>query len=207
MANAALSPDEAASVVGRQSGSKAELLGRAVEAVTSRLAEACGPIIALDIEDEVHDGGGSEIWLRYRPVIEVIDVTEYAGTTSTALTIETPGVVPGYGYLLDRFEHDPTLYSGVVRRRAGGSDTPFLSGRANVVFNYRAGRAENTESVPALFKEAAAITLKNWWRTYEASTGNVDEFTVPQQSFPTFAIPKAVREMLEHHWQELPGIA
>ena len=60
--------------------------------------------------------------------------------------------------------------------------------------------------VGPLFKEAAAIFLKNIWRTYESSASLTNEFDVPISSFPHFGIPNAVKEMLPGEWREGSGI-
>ncbi len=71
--------------------------------------------------------------------------------------------------------------------------------------NYLAGRAASTTTVDPRHKEAAALMLRNLWRSYEISTGNRDQYDVPIQSFPTFAVPKAVRDLLSEEVQDPVG--
>ena len=194
-----LSDTEARQVLGMGTAdaSKGTALARAVSAVSNRLAEACGTIVYGTVTD-YFDGGCSRVWLR-QPVAQVNTVVEYDNTTAATLTAESNTSKPTTGYYLGTI-------NGELVRRDGNVDSYFPRGRNNVLVTYVVGRAANTAAVPERFKEAAAVTLKNWWRMYEAGAGRVNEYDVPQASFPTFAVPKAAKELLADEWRTGSGI-
>lgn len=144
----------------------ADSTGRLViltSAVSQQLDELCGPVVQRTVTAETHDGGSTFIALDERPVASVTTVTEYAGTTSTTLTAESNTSKTGNDYFLDT--------GGVIRRRSGGGDSRFPTGRGNVAVTYVAGRAANTAAVDAKFKQAAAMMLRNLWVS-EAASGS-----------------------------------
>jgi hypothetical protein len=144
----------------------ADSTGRLViltSAVSQQLDELCGPVVQRTVTAETHDGGSTFIALDDRPVASVTTVTEYAGTTSTTLTAESNTSKTGNDYFLDT--------GGVIRRRSGGGDSRFPTGRGNVAVTYVAGRAANTAAVDAKFKQAAAMMLRNLWVS-EAASGS-----------------------------------
>lgn len=144
----------------------ADSTGRLViltSAVSLQLDEMCGPVVVRTVTSETHDGGWTFIALDERPVASVTTVTEYAGTTSTTLTAESNTSKTGNDYFLDT--------GGVIRRRSGGGDSRFPTGRGNVAVTYVAGRATNTAAVDAKFKQAAAMMLRNLWVS-EAASGS-----------------------------------
>lgn len=196
-----LSDTEARAVIsmGAADSSKADALTRAITAVSTRLAASCGTIIQGTITGELHDGGQSYVYLKASPVVSVTTVVEYDGTTAGTLTAETNSSKPDASYHVNKV-------NGKLYRRHTGGDVRFIYGRQNISVTYVAGRCADTASVSPIFKEAAAITLKNWWRMYEAGNAVVQQYDVPQASFPTFAIPKAAKELLGNEWRTGSGI-
>jgi hypothetical protein len=173
-----------------------DVIVRLITTVSRRLDEAIGPTVQRSVTDERHDGGRPRIELQYGPVSAVTAVTEYQSTVPVLLTEEVPGLEPVDAWYGERYAPNRRLYSGIIARRLGGFPYNFWCGAGNVVCTYTAGRSASTGAVDARIKEGAAVTLKNWWRTYEQSVGGMGEFDVPHVNFPTFAIPAAVREML-----------
>lgn len=166
-----------------------------ITAVSRLLDQRAGPTVARTIT-ESHNGGGSFIRLRLKPVRSITSITEYISTTPTVLSATTAGTQPANGYLAEPYRPDPTLYSGKVRRVTAGHDLAFACGRLNIVAVYSAGRVQSTTSVDARFKEAAGICLENLWRERQQSARRFDEYEVPVQSFPTFALAKGAADLL-----------
>ncbi|SDZ55188.1 hypothetical protein SAMN05216215_10977 [Saccharopolyspora shandongensis] len=173
-----------------------------VTAVSQRLDKLVGPVVKRAITDETHDGGHHEVFLEHYPVRSITAMTEYDGITAVALAAETNASRPADGYLPDRYRPDRALLSSRIRRRRAGADAMFAAGRSNVVVSYEAGRFDSTETVGDRYKAAARFLLINLWRSQEDSVGQSAEFDVPMLSFPAFAIPRVVREMLAGEVQE-----
>lgn len=180
-------------------------LSELVTAISRRLDRACGAVVQRTITGEAHDGGSCEIRLHH-PAYAFTSVTEYQGTTAVALTRETVGTAPSDGYYAEPHKPAPSLYSGTLIRRAGGSDFPFYWGRGNVAVTYTAGRYATTAAVDPIFKRAARIMLRNLLGGDEPGTVNLGEFDVPGGRFPTFAIPNAAKQLLWDEWREIPGV-
>lgn len=183
--------------VGTPDTTKTAALARAISAVSDRIASAVGTIVYGTVTD-YFDGGCSTVWLR-QPVAQVVEVVEYDALAAATLTAETNTSKPTTGYYCGTI-------NGELVRRDGNADSYFPRGRNNVLVRYVVGRAATTATVPDRYKEAAAITLKSWWRMYEAGAGRVNEYDVPQASFPTFAVPKAAKELLADEWRTGSGI-
>lgn len=194
-----LSPEEAREVLGRGAAdvTKGTALARAVTAVSDRIAAGVGPIVYGTLT-ESFDGGCSSVWLK-GPVQSIVSVVEYDSTTAGTLAVSSNSSQPDNAYWAD-------TESGELVRRSGNADGRFPVGRRNVVVTYVAGRCASTATVPERYKEAAAVALKSWWRTYESGVGRTGEYDVPQASFPTFAVPKAVKDMLADEWRTGSGI-
>lgn len=180
-------------------------LARVITTVSRRLDRCIGPSVARLITGERQSGGFPQIELNYGPVRSVSSVVEYQATQAVTLTEASGGVEPTEGWYGERYAPDRTLYSGVIQRRIDAYPRTFWSGAGNVVCTYTAGRVSTTADVDADIKEGALIMIRNWWRSYEQSTARFDEFDVPQQNFPTFAIPKATKELLYELWQPETG--
>lgn len=172
-----------------------------VTAVARRLDKAVGPVVQRTVTAELHDGGHEYVYTVLYPVTSFTTVKEYADTTLTTLTRETNVTKPDSAYLIEPYKADPTLFSGKVRRRGGGSDVCFATGDQNVELTYVAGRAASTSAVDELFKNAARLFLQHLWNANRPSTGQMNEFEIPQANWPRFAVPNAVKELLADFWQ------
>lgn len=117
-----------------------------VSAVSARLDDVCGPIVART-RTEYHRAGQVLI-LDYPPVGALTSVTTRIGTTVTTLTVGdlvvAGQVVTRPGYVFD-------------------ADGP------GVTVTYSAGRCATTETVPNLFKVAARLFLQAIWRPAEGA--------------------------------------
>ena len=182
--------------------SRDEELAAYITAVSKMLDEWVGPTVQRTVTDETHDGltgygcRRQRITLQRRPVVSVTTVLEYSGTSATTLSLKSTSSHPDNGYRLEPYAADPGLYSGVVVRTSGSHDWWWEPERNNVKVTYAAGRVASTTAVDARFKQAAGLVLKNLWREEEFSVGVEGEFDVPRQTFPTFAMPNAVKELL-----------
>lgn len=137
-----------------------------ITAVSAQLDQMCGPVRTRSTT-ELHDGGTDRVHLRQRPVYSLTSVIEYDGTTATTLTAESNTSKTASDYL-----HDGTagrLASGTLIRRSSNTDGVFPSGRRNVSVTFLAGRAASTDGVPAKFKQAAVMMLRNVWVAEQAS--------------------------------------
>lgn len=189
--------------IGTGDTSEDDLLASYITAVSRELDRVAGQTVSSTYTSELHDGTNSsgrgwrhKIILRHRPVLVVTTVIEHRSGNPLALLAETTTQLPADAYLADRYEPDPTLYNGHIRRRASGDDAFFQYGRQNIAVTYTAGRVQSTGQVDARFKHAARITLQNLWRDREPGLEQQGEFDVPRSSFPTFAIPNAVKQLL-----------
>ncbi len=180
-------------------------LSRLISTVSDRLDSHIGPTIARSVTSERYDGGLDTIELRRSPAITISSVIEYQDTRPVYLAEEQPGIQPTEAWYGDRYTPEPSLYSGLLHRRLGSERYRFWSGRGNVVISYTAGRSTTTATVNPRIQEATFLCLRNMWRSYEQSVGPMSEFDVPAQSFPTFAIPKVVRQLLPDMYQSEVG--
>lgn len=174
-----------------------------VTAASRLLDRHAGYTVAYTSTSELHDGTNnsgrgyrSKIILRHRPVLSVASVIEHGNGSPLTLTAETASTKPAESYLVDRYDPDPTLGNGILRRRAGGLDGWFEYGRSNISVTYTAGRVQTTTQVDVRFKRACGIVLENLWRDREPGLEAMGEFDVPRQSFPTFAMPRAAAQLL-----------
>ena len=204
-----LSLTEAKGILAVSDTSQDTQIARLITAASRRLDLAVGPIVTRTVSNEVHEFATYRDWATrttiefdYCPVNSFITVTNYLGTTPTVLTQQTPGTSPSDGFFAESYKPDKTLYSGIITRKTGLYPYPFGD---IVACTYIAGRYTSTSTVDAKFKEAAGVMLRNSWRSYQQSTAPYGQFDVPQQTFPTFAIPNYVRELLALEWQPEVG--
>lgn len=171
-----------------------EELARFISAVSSRIDDLVGPVVARSVS-ELHDGGVRFIQPRTTPVGAITTLTEYDSTTPTVLTAESNVSKPSTGYLLDvKWSHDVR-----IRRRDGGSDARFASGRRNVELVYSAGRAATTADVPDVFKMAAALTVQHMWKPSAGMWAQTSQFgDEPRSHVAPWMVPKAVKELLHN---------
>lgn len=137
-----------------------------ITGISGRVDKLCGPVVQRAVTGERHNGGKSKVLLELQHVASVTSVTEWAGTTQTALTAETDGTKPANGFLLDPGEGG--IYAWVWRR-SGNGDATFPVGRRNVVVAYIAGRYTATATVDETFKLAAASVLRRFWKREQSS--------------------------------------
>ncbi len=200
-----LTPEEARQFLARgvTDANNAGALALGISAVSQKLDEMCGPVVTGGtlgtITGELHNGGCSHIYLDYAPLRAVVEVVEYTGTSPGTLTAETNTSKPAAGYHVE-------TKTGKVTRRNSNTTTWFPGGLDNISVTYVRGRYETTADVDERFKFAAGEMLKANWRMFESAVGSVGEFDVPQLSFPSFSVPKAVKEWLGDEWRRGIGI-
>lgn len=166
------------------------LLGLMVGALSDQVVDLCGPVVRETVTNEVHTTryGKRLLHLRRGPITSVTTVQEGADTL-TAEAWEVAG-----DYLLEPHTTGTAAGSGALIRRTSLRDSTW---GPNVRVTYVAGRVADTDAVPAVFKEAMQIALRNWWRMEERSLGGqTGEFQAPQLAFPKFALPDAARMAL-----------
>lgn len=187
-----------------------------ITAASRGMDQHFGNTVALSVTDELHDGLNpsgkgyrDKVILRHRPVISIATVTEYRNGSPTTLVQETVTSQPGDAFLGDRYDPDPTLFNGIVRRRGSGYAEGYEPGRQNIAVTYTAGRVQSTSQVDPRFKRACGMVLANLWREREPGVVTQDEFEVPHQSFPAFFIPNAARMLLAEEWGQhyMGGVA
>src|ERR1051325_215264 len=149
-------------------------LATIITAVSQRFRDLCGPIINTTYTDEVYSGGCDGIVLRNASAVSKTATTTISAVkeydTSGALTTlssEDFDTKPADAYLLST---DPGERNLLIRRSAGG-DYYYAFGRSNVLVTYTTGRAANTATVPAKFKQAAIITINHIWTNLGAPCG------------------------------------
>lgn len=160
-----------------------------ITAVTGMLDSLVGPVVARTVTSESHDGGTATVFLARRPVSSVTAVSEFSYTTEQALAAESNSTKTANDYLLEAAR-------GVLRRRSGGGDARFASGRRNVLVTYSAGRYASTGAVEAKFKQAAAVALTNLWRREQGSGTETFGAFEPSAPVPGFGLPNAVLDLL-----------
>ena len=192
----------AKAVGGTVPASDTALLAQFVTGVSLDLDRVAGPVVRRTITDELVDGYGTDtIFLAHWPVFSITEVTENVGGTLTVLTAEAFGATTG-GYRTFPYDADPTLLSGVMQRRSGGSPYRWPNAAGSVKVTYVAGRFADTASVDARFKNIASLWLQYLWRSREPSTiTGPDGFTVPSQAYPKAGVPDVVTGLLGDDWQ------
>lgn len=162
-----------------------------VSAVSQRLDDLCGPIVARSVT-EAHEGWAGPLRLRKYPALSVTTVTEYSGTTAQVLALETNAAKTTSDYWVD-------LSAGILYRRSEGYNTLWPRGAGNVVVVYSAGRFATTADVSAKFRLAARIMVKHFWR-FESGAGSQTfgsaDLADGLAQIATFAVPRVVAELL-----------
>ncbi len=200
-----LTPEEAtrAALGVDGAGQHASAIARANTAVSERIDDLCGPVVAREVA-EVHDGGHRFIWPRQAPVFEVTSLGEFDGATLTTFVDEsafgTVGTANGFA-VVDGGHR--------IERRSGGGPALFTAGAGSLELVYLAGRFPDTESVSSKFKVAAEAILRRVWdREASAWARATDPFEENLQ--PTSRFFRAVDPMIDE-WlaseRKLPGMA
>jgi hypothetical protein len=168
-----------------------------VTAVSRRLDTLCGPVVKRTISGEQHMVSRDlYIDVRYRPIYSVAAVYEFS-TDGTALPLnnETTTVKPEDGFLID----PNTRERYRIFRRSSGLMYPFPY-YGIVEVSYDAGRYADTASVDPVFKQGAAIMLAQLWRREQGiGTANFGLSDQAGTTIPTFAVPRAVLELLAEY--------
>lgn len=185
--------------IGMTDESKSALVTAYVTACSSRIVAAVGPIVYGTLT-ETHDGGGSVVFLESFPLHSVTQVVEYDGLTAGTLTAETNAAKPAAGYVAN-------LKVGKITRRDTNSTTLFPRGVGNVSVTFVAGRCASTAAVPERYKMACGVMLQHLWRSQQSSNAVLGEYDVPQNNFPRFSVPNAVKELLADEWHSGSGFA
>lgn len=187
-----LTAAEASATLNASIDASDDLLVAVNTGVSEFLDQRCGPIVQRAIVSETHDGWTSRIRLAETPVSAVSQVR----VNGVALDPSA--------YVLRRRRRDRAMFSGVIDAANFGT---FPGGVDSIEIDYTAGRFTSTGEVPERFKAAARITLRNMWRQYEHASRELDEFNMPHQAFPTFALPKAAAALLVGELRSNFGIA
>jgi len=150
-------------------------IARMVTAVSGRIDELVGPVVNR-VVTERHDGGCDAIWPRQTPVSSVSTLRHADGATVTAYTEDIWGAVANTdGFLLEQsgsYPHDARIH-----RRSGGSNALWPTGSQSLQLVYVAGRAADTASVAARYKEVAIECMRRLWdREASAWSRGADPF-------------------------------
>lgn len=185
-----------------QAPGDSSLIAMWIEAVSARIDDLCGPVVARTVT-ESRDGGTDTVLLRYYPIYSVTSVTEYSGTTGQVLTLATNASQPTTGYHLN-------TANGVLTRRSGSGSTTFPEGAGNVVVVYNAGRYATTATVGERFKRAALISVSHIWQSEHGTRnqtfgGFTDEGTASYG--PGWSIPRRALDLLGNELVARIGIA
>lgn len=172
-----------------------------VTGVSRRLDTLVGPIVRRSVVEDLDGYGDTTLYLRYHPNTAISSVIEYSGAVGSELVEETRGALVD-GYLAQPFEFDPQFLGNELHRRVGGLDATWPRGRRNVAVTYIAGRYASTAEVDALFKRAAGLMVINAWRSTEATTVEQGDYDIPISSMPTYAVPRAVRQLFAGQIQD-----
>lgn len=163
-------------------------LAYAITAVSHLLDEHCGAIVRRIETNTVLTCHPTSVTFR-GPIASVGSLNSYTGDVATSLAESATN-----GYRLTPKTSGTGTYTGVITRIGG-------TWGDRVVLNATIGRYTTTATVDGRFKTAAFEILRNIWRAEEISVGNVGEFDVPYQTFPSaFAIPNSVRDLLGDDW-------
>lgn len=158
-----------------------------VTALSRRLDEACGPIVARTVTETHKNARLAPVFLNGR-VFYTAGPPATAAPVVTQATWNQPAVTltAGTDYIVD----DDGL-GGVVTKWSGQ-----WGDRVTVV--YTAGRFLDTPSVGEPFKTAAAMFLQHLWRRSDG--GGSEQFGPPVgftgSGLPSFGVPNVVLDLL-----------
>lgn len=140
------------------------------DAALEVVAFHCNDVVPA-LYDEYYDGGSDVIYLRHRPLLEVVSVIESWGPIAYECTFQPPDTGPviyGSGnepsaavatnvwaYSIDDYE------IGLIRRRTVANSVQcWFPGVRNIHVAYRAGR----NPVPAAIRLAAKELIAHWYQ-------------------------------------------
>lgn len=123
----------------------------------------CGDVVPTTY-DEYYNGGDYVIYLRHRPVLEVVNVEEGWGYYNWELDYQQVNTVPAgamFAYSIDSHQ-----VGAVSRRSAGNVQIPFVPGQKNIRIQYVAGR----NPIPGAIRLAALELIAHWWQSSQLRT-------------------------------------
>lgn len=170
-------------------------VARWITSLSHRLDELVGPVVQRAVSEEIELGvEWDEFFLSQFPISSITSVTQYDVLGEpTVLLPRSALILPENAYRTRPYSKDPTLLGNSLRCAQGY----FYPDWSYVQVEYVAGRFADTESVSALYKDAAKLAMKNAWRAEIAATATMGEYDVPQINYPVSAIGKAVRDLLD----------
>lgn len=178
-------------------------LAMLITAVSRTLDKLCGPIVVRAMPTRTVYTPNRAIWLEAPAAsttfaFSAVTVTEYQGSTGTALTAENVAAATANDYLLGQ---PPGPFAGRLVRRSSLYDTAW-SGQ-QVTIAYSAGRYATTALVGAEFKQAAKEILRHNWVVEQGFSSLVE---APEVIGSTFTVPKKVLAYLTNELLG-PGVA
>lgn len=109
--------------------------------------------------DESYDGGNCTLFLRHRPVYEVLNVEEGWGWVNYELDFVEVNSVPQISSMFAYSIDNPEV-SQISRRSAGNILIPFRPGQGNIQVQYRAGEKD----IPGAITLAVLELIAHWWQ-------------------------------------------
>lgn len=174
-----------------------------IYAATEVIEDEVGKVVQRQVI-EYHDGGQRALYLRQRPVVQVVEVIENWGYFNWLLAEQPSTTVPAtnmFAYSLD----NPSE-GRVTRRTTGNVSIPFMSMGGsypnNIKVTYIAGRLQ----VPWSVRLATLELCAHWWQHSQqrqfgsALSGNFDD-EIPDGSSTGFnaGLPYRILEILKPH--------
>jgi hypothetical protein len=174
-------------------------------AATEVIEDEVGKVVQRQVM-EYHDGGQIAIYLRQRPVLEVVQVIENWGYFNWDLAFQPSTTIPATN--LFAYSLDMPSEGRVTRRSVGNIAIPFMAMGSefpsNIQVTYIAGR----NTVPWAIRLATLELCAHWWqnsqqRSYNAGgalPGNYDD-AVQDGAGTAFnaGIPYRILEILKPH--------
>jgi hypothetical protein len=170
-----------------------------IESASRIVVDITGPMMPTQYT-EFFNGGVATLMPTQFPLISVVSLIEYYGTSAFTLTEQPLGAQStAYGYTVD-------YVTGQISRRAfGGSAAMFAAGAKNIVLVYTAGRALIPENVLTATKELVRHFYQHTQvpgRPKMSAAGD-DGYS---ELMIGFAVPNFVVEMLQPD-RRAPGFA
>jgi hypothetical protein len=190
-------------------------LQRFITAADECIEFECDEILPRLFE-ETYDGGRTKIFLRHRPVLEVLNIEEGWGWINFELDfvdVNSPAQVNSvYAYSIDNAQTGE-----ITRRSAGNVVLPFVRGDNNIAVTYRAGESV----IPGTLILAELELIAHWWQNsqlrgvtmaganigYDAVAGSIySRDTESGNQNLNIGVPYRILEMIKGH-RRMPIIA
>lgn len=163
---------EILNMVNSMSSAELEELPGWVSAVSERLDILVGPVVRREVTDFL-EGGTGNVFVNHYPVTSFTEV-------------KSDGVAVA-DYKASRYSRDTRLFGGRLEGEWGDE----------VEVTYIAGRFANTAAVAERYKKAAGFMLMNLYRSQrETRNAQYADFETPGVTFPRWAVPRVVSELL-----------